>query len=122
VSQDHCWCVVSPTTTTEKEEKMAGRKTLLQSSKSVSNLSPIRQHGLEVEIKSFEEMDNGSYVNFVCEIVKEGITWEVRKRYSEFKFFQQALAEHTQHLGSEFPPKTVLLSLLSHLYVIRWGD
>lgn len=92
---------------------MAGRKTLLQS-KSVSNLSPIRQHGLEVEIKSFEEMDNGSYVNFVVEIMKEGITWEVRKRYSEFKFFQQALAEHTQHLSAEFPSKTVCSRLYSH--------
>jgi hypothetical protein len=89
-----------------KQRRMAARKTLLQS-KSVSNLSPIRQHGLEVDIKSFEEMDNGSYVNFVVEITKEGITWEVRKRYSEFKFFQQALAEHTQHLSSEFPSKTV---------------
>jgi hypothetical protein len=88
-----------------RNSKMA-RKTLI-ASKSISNLSPIRQHGLEVDIPTYEEMDGGSYVNFVIQITKEGIDWEVRKRYSEFKFFQQALAEHTQHLNSEFPPKTV---------------
>ncbi len=86
---------------------MAGRKSQLTHSKSVSNLSPIRQHGLEVEITGYEEMDGGAYVNFVLEIKKEGLTWELRKRYSEFRFFQQALAEHLQILATEFPPKTV---------------
>jgi hypothetical protein len=108
------------------DNKMA-RKTLLQS-KSVSNLSPIRQHGLEVNISSFEEMDGGAYVNFVIETTKEGIQWEIRKRYSEFKFFQQALAEHTQHLACEFPSKTVIFVpslsplLRSCLDSLRWGN
>lgn len=90
------------------------RKTITQ--KSVANLSTIRQHGLEVDFTGIEEMDNGSYVNFVLEVKKEGITWEVRKRYSEFRFFQQALAEHTNHLTSEFPPKTVI-SFLYFIYL-----
>lgn len=86
-----------------------GRKTILLQ-KSVANLSTIRQHGLEVDFTGVEEMDNGSYVNFVLEVKKDGITWEIRKRYSEFRFFQQALAEHTHHLSSEFPPKNVIFN------------
>lgn len=82
------------------------RKTILLQ-KSTTSAITIRQHGIEVDFTGVEEMDNGSYVNFVIEVRKDGITWEVRKRYSEFRFFQQALAEHTHHLTSEFPPKTV---------------
>ena len=86
---------------------MATQRRTIVVQKSVANLATIRQHGLEVDFTGIEENDNGSYVNFVLEVKKDGITWEVRKRYSEFRFFQQALAEHTHHLTSEFPSKTV---------------
>lgn len=84
------------------------RKTLTVQ-KSTTSFTTIRQHGLEVNFTSIEEIDNGSYVNFVLEVKKDGITWEVRKRYSEFRFFQQALAEYTHHLTAEFPSKSVSL-------------
>lgn len=100
---------------------MAGRKSKAQS---VLLAAPVvKQHGLEVSVSSFEEMDAGNYVNFVMEVTiyyfsirliiilfqvqKDGITWELRKRYSEFRFFYQALAEHTGGLSVEFPPKQV---------------
>jgi hypothetical protein len=48
---------------------MAGRKALLQQQKSVANLQTVvRQHGLEVNVTGFEEIDAGSHVNFIFEV------------------------------------------------------
>lgn len=67
----------------------------------------IKQHGIEVTFTTHEEMDGGSYVNYIMEVHKDNKTWEIRKRYSDFRFFYQAVAEHCSKMSVSFPSKTV---------------
>jgi len=74
--------------------------------------SAVKQHGLELAIKTFEEDPAGAYVNFVIEVKKDGHTWETRKRYSEFHFFHQAVQQSCGNMKKSFPAKT--MGKLSH--------
>ena len=75
--------------------------------------SLVKQHGIELEIKSFEEVQEGTFVNFIIEVKKHGQTWETKKRYSEFHFFYQAVLPHCGNVKKSFPHKTVMLSLMN---------
>mmetsp|Transcript_23147 Transcript_23147/g.33921 ORF Transcript_23147/g.33921 Transcript_23147/m.33921 type:complete len:260 (-) Transcript_23147:257-1036(-) len=93
---------------------MNARKSVLHKSTSVQSIIPVvKQHGLEVSITGYEEADGGSYANFIIEVKKDNIIWEVRKRYSEFRFFYQAVAEHAGSLTNEFPSKSVTVGKMS---------
>lgn len=67
----------------------------------------VKQHGIELKIKSYEEVQDGAFVNFVLEVKKNGLTWETKKRYSEFHFFQQAVHPHCASVKTSFPNKTM---------------
>lgn len=67
----------------------------------------VKQHGIELKIKAFEEVQDGAFVNFVLEVKKNGHTWETKKRYSEFHFFQQAVHSQCGSVKTSFPHKTM---------------
>lgn len=69
--------------------------------------SLVKQHGIELKIKAFEEVQEGAFVNFVLEVKKNGQTWETKKRYSEFHFFHQAVLPQCGSVTKDFPHKTV---------------
>lgn len=81
----------------------------------------VKQHGIEFSIVRFEEIDNGAFVNFICRISKDGKTWELQKRYSEFRFFYQAVAEYTSKVATNFPSKSVCLILLCYVIDVSLG-
>ena len=64
---------------------------------------------IDVEITGYEECSDtgGTYVQFVLKVNKDGIEWEIRKRFSEFSFFYTGVSEYAGDLGASFPPKQV---------------
>ena len=69
--------------------------------------SLVKQHGIELQVKSFDEVQDGAFVNFILEVKKNGQTWETKKRYSEFHFFHQAVLPQCGSVKKPFPHKTV---------------
>ena len=82
------------------------RKSAMKRQSSFQVQPVVKQHGLEVNIPSYEELDSSTHV-YVIQVKKDGVSWEVRKRYSEFRFFQQAVSDNTSKMKAEFPPKHV---------------
>jgi hypothetical protein len=84
-------------------KSMMGKKPPRQSMIFAQSL--VKQHGIELQIKAYEEI--GAFVNFILEVKKDGQTWETKKRYSEFHFFQQAVQPMCGSVTKPFPHKTV---------------
>ena len=62
---------------------------------------------ITVYITGYEEMSDpsGVYIQFVVKVTKDGIEWEVRKRFSEFSFFYTGVSDYCSSLSTTFPSK-----------------
>lgn len=86
-------------------KSVLGKKAPRQSTIFAQSL--VKQHGIELKISSFEEVQEGAFVNFILDVNKNEKHWVTKKRYSEFHFFYQAVQHHCGKLKSSFPPKTI---------------
>eukprot|EP00633_Aureoumbra_lagunensis_P008142 CAMPEP_0197321234 /NCGR_PEP_ID=MMETSP0891-20130614/64040_1 /TAXON_ID=44058 ORGANISM="Aureoumbra lagunensis, Strain CCMP1510" /NCGR_SAMPLE_ID=MMETSP0891 /ASSEMBLY_ACC=CAM_ASM_000534 /LENGTH=239 /DNA_ID=CAMNT_0042813011 /DNA_START=29 /DNA_END=748 /DNA_ORIENTATION=+ len=69
-----------------------------------------KSHGLTVKFVGVETKDEGEkkYNVYNLEVSKEGETWEVQKRYSEFLYFYTHLDKKVYgKMVAEFPPKSL---------------
>jgi len=65
--------------------------------------------GLNVQIPDFEEKHQGkdTYIAYRVIVEKEGDSWTLYKRYSDFHFFFSNISSYCDSMANIFPPKQV---------------